>query len=297
MSFIQDDIGVGHDIYCTTWDSLREDARYGHPHIGKLMDSGIVYCADEKYRAELEALRTQVRTILSAPFGAGDIERGERELREALSCYARVMTADLISEIRRHAGGAVYYLENAVALLNRTYFRRGVRHCYEELAAAEKKPARLCERIEDVVAAKDAERLKSSLTLLVKYVISVFEAEKASIDQEQDGANAVPAGTYEEMFSNWHGKMRLAAETGNRHLAFMSLSGLDSMLADMSPELRDKYDAFSVYDPGNLQKTADEFDELLEAYLSEYRAAGLTPRRYPDINAFTDDYLNVSIDN
>ena len=26
--FIQDDLGVGHDIYCTTWESLREDARF-----------------------------------------------------------------------------------------------------------------------------------------------------------------------------------------------------------------------------------------------------------------------------
>ena len=24
--FIQDDLGVGHDIYCTSWESLREDA-------------------------------------------------------------------------------------------------------------------------------------------------------------------------------------------------------------------------------------------------------------------------------
>ena len=30
-------------------------------------------------------------------------------------------------------------------------------------------------------------------------------------------------GTYEEMFSNWHGKTAQAAERGDRHLAFMSL--------------------------------------------------------------------------
>ena len=55
--FIQDDLGVGHDIYCTSWDSLWQDACFSHPHISKLMDARIVYCADETYRIELEELR------------------------------------------------------------------------------------------------------------------------------------------------------------------------------------------------------------------------------------------------
>ncbi len=48
--FIQDDLQVGHDIYCTTWKRLQKDARYEHPNISKLMDVKIVYCADEKYK-------------------------------------------------------------------------------------------------------------------------------------------------------------------------------------------------------------------------------------------------------
>ena len=28
-TFIQDDLEVGHDIYCTTWDDLREASLYG----------------------------------------------------------------------------------------------------------------------------------------------------------------------------------------------------------------------------------------------------------------------------
>ena len=32
-AFIQEDLGVGHDIYCTSRESLRQDAEYEHPHI------------------------------------------------------------------------------------------------------------------------------------------------------------------------------------------------------------------------------------------------------------------------
>ena len=74
-TFIQEDLGVGHDIYCTDWESLRQDARYEHPHISKLMDSRIVYCADEKYRTELEELRDRVRSTLAEPFGEADLEK------------------------------------------------------------------------------------------------------------------------------------------------------------------------------------------------------------------------------
>lgn len=59
-TFIQDDLQVGHDIYCTTWEELQDDARYEHPNISKLMDAEIVYCADEKYIEQLNNLRGDV---------------------------------------------------------------------------------------------------------------------------------------------------------------------------------------------------------------------------------------------
>ena len=108
-TFIQDDLGVGHDIYCTNWEGLRQDARYEHPHIGKLMDSRIVYCADEKYRTELEKLRDDVRKTQAEPFGEADCEKAEKELKEAQCCFAEAMTGEDLIEVRRRAGGAIYY--------------------------------------------------------------------------------------------------------------------------------------------------------------------------------------------
>ena len=136
-TFIQDDLQVGHDIYCTSWESLRQDACYEHPNIAKLMDSRIVYCADEKYRAELQALRDQVQKKLSEPFGEADYQNADNELNKARSCYADAMTAEDLNEIRRFAGGVLYYAENALALLNKTYFQRGVRRAYVEPSTPE----------------------------------------------------------------------------------------------------------------------------------------------------------------
>ena len=82
-TFIQDDLQVGHDIYCTTWERLQKDAEYEHPNISKLMDAKIVYCADEKYRERLENLRKKASGILTAPFSEEDYTKAEKLLKEA----------------------------------------------------------------------------------------------------------------------------------------------------------------------------------------------------------------------
>ena len=292
-AFIQEDLGVGHDIYCTSWESLRQDAQYEHPHISKLMDSQIVYCADEKYREELETLREQVRKKLAEPFGEADCRKAEKELKEARCCYADAMTAEVLNEVRRSAGGAIYFAENALALLNKIYFRKGVSRRYEELDAMEKKPDNLCGMIENVLVATTVNGLKEQLTLLMKELDSCFSRAVQQLPREKKPAcGDTLSGTYEEMFSNWHGKMVQAAERGDRHLAFMSLESLNEMLNDINSEVDiGKYDALSAYDPGDLRKTADGFNRILRLYLQECEKAGLHPARYADVDEFVSAYL------
>lgn len=293
--FIQDDLGVGHDIYCTSWDGLREDACFTHPHIAKLMDSRIVYCAEEKYRTELEKLRDQVRKTLAEPFGEEDLQKAENELKEAKCCFAEAVIAEDLSTVRRHAGGMIYYAENAVALLNKRYFRKGVKNRYEELNAMKRRPEDLCGMIDDVLKAADVPCLKESLTRLMKELILCFQKERQSLCPEKKPASPETLfGTYEEMFSNWHGKMALAAERGDRHLAFTSLESLTEMMADIGSEVDiGSYDVLSVYDPGDLSKTARGFDTVLSVYLQEYEKAGLSAKRFPNIDAFINAYLGT----
>ncbi len=293
MSFVENDAGVGHDLYCTSWESLIDDARYEHPHISKLMDSKVVYCADEKYGDRLETLRAQVRRKLEAPFGEADYRNAEKELTEARCCYANAMIAENLPEIRKEAGGVLYYAQNAVALLNKTYFRMGIRRRYEELDALKKRPLQLCELMDVIVKASTADDLKKGLTALIKELSACFTKEKESLRPEKMPPSAEALkGTYEEMISNWHGKMALAAETGDRHLAFLSLVSLQEMMDGLRSELDiGSYDAVSAYDPDDLPKTAKGFDQVLQNYLEEYRKIGWNEKRFRDIDAFVSAYL------
>lgn len=291
-AFIQDDLQVGHDIYCTTWECLQEDARYEHPNISKLMEARIVYCADEKYRERLEALRKKAKDILEAPFSEEDYAKAERLLKEAEHCSILAMVSERRSDMLRGAGGAVYYIENAIAMLNKQYFHYGTKHAYEELNAMKNRPEKLCERIEDIVSATSAVSLQKHLSALMRETAVVFRRVKETVGAPRKAAvKEALAGTYEEMYSNWRNKMYWAAETGNRHLAFMSLISADAMFSEIGSEVDiDRYDVLEGYDSGDLHKTAKSYDHVLEKYLNEYGKAGLQAKHYADIDGFVCGY-------
>lgn len=292
-AFIQDDLEVGHDIYCTTWEKLQMDSLYNDPNISKLMDSKIVYCKDEKYLEKLESLRKKVNDNLSAPFSRKDYRKAENLMKEAEHHYLLTMITEDMADIWVQAGYAIYYIENAVAMLNKKYFRHGTKRIYEELELMDRKPQKLCEMIEGVLSANSAEQVKKHLTVLIQETLRAFKKAEAEILVQKKPVMAdTISGTYEEMFSNWRNKMYVAADQDNRHLAFMSMISLNAMISDVGDEVEiASYDVFGGYDPQNLEKTAQACDDLLKGYLKEYKKANLQVKRYPDIDAFIRQYL------
>ncbi len=293
-AFIQDDLHVGHDIYCTTWEHLQSDAGYEHPNISKLMDAEIVYCAEEKYRERLDILRKKAKAILSAPFSDTDYAKAENQLREAEHGYTAAMISEDKSDVFDGAGRTIYYIENAIAMLNKQYFHYGVKRAYEELNAMRNKPEKFCDMIEEVISAASVSSVKKHLSTLMKETVAVFRSvSKTVAPQKKDAGGDELIGTYEEMYSNWRNKLYAAAETGNRHLAFMSLISSNAMFSEIKSEVNiERYDVLGVYDSQDLHKTAMKYDDLLNEYLKEYRRRGVGAKHYSDIDAFELDYLS-----
>lgn len=293
-TFIQDDLQVGHDIYCTTWENLEQDALYEHPNISKLMDSKIVYCAEESYYKKLDMLRKQARDILTSPFSMEDYAKAENMLRETERFYTAAMISEDMADALESAGGVVYFVENAAAMLNKQYFHFGTKRTYEELNAMKNRPERLVEIIESIISADSVRQVKEQLTLLLKEMKASFQKVYETVSLPKKSVTAdVLRGTYEEMYSNWRNKMYYAAKTGNSHLAFMSLVSLNAMFSEIDSESDIvRYDVFRGYDSKNLQKTAEMFDNVIGEYMKEYRKTDLEVEHYSDIDKFVAYYLN-----
>lgn len=292
-TFIQDDLEIGHDIYCTTWKDLEEISLYNSPYISKLMDSQIVYCADEKYADKLKSLRKKTKNILSAPFSEEDYIKAVNMMKEAEHFYLSAVISEEMTDIRIQTGYTVYYIENAVAMLNKKYFHFGTKRIYEELELMENKPDKLCEMIESVLSADSAERIKELLTILMQKIMHIFKKVKTTFAAEKKTVTPDSiCGTYEEMFSNWRNKMYVAAEENNRHLAFMSMVSFNAMISDIREKTDiGEYNVFKGYNPQNLKKTAAAFDDLINEYLKEYRKANIQVEQYKDIDSFVRQYL------
>ncbi|MCI8632591.1 MAG: hypothetical protein HFE64_03790 [Lachnospiraceae bacterium] len=291
-AFIQDDLQVGHDIYCTTWERLESDARYEHPHISKLMDAKIVYCADEKHRNRLDALRQMARAILAAPFSEEDYLKAETLLKEAEHAYTAAMVSQQRTEVLDGAGRTIYYIENALAMLNKQYFHYGVNRTYDELKQLQYRPERICDRIEAIISAPSAASVQKHLSVLMGETLAVFQRVKESLmPPRKPVTKEALTGTYEEMYSNWRNKMYAAAKTENRHLAFMSLISSNAMFSEIREEADiSRYDALKAYNAQDLHETAKAYDDMLNEYLSEYKKADIQVRRYADIDAFALAY-------
>lgn len=256
------------------------------------MDAKIVYCADEKHRNRLDALRQMARAILAAPFSEEDYLKAETLLKEAEHAYTAAMVSQQRTEVLDGAGRTIYYIENALAMLNKQYFHYGVNRTYDELKQLQYRPERICDRIEAIISAPSAASVQKHLSVLMGETLAVFQRVKESLmPPRKPVTKEALTGTYEEMYSNWRNKMYAAAKTENRHLAFMSLISSNAMFSEIREEADiSRYDALKAYNAQDLHETAKAYDDMLNEYLSEYKKADIQVRRYADIDAFALAY-------
>ena len=195
------------------------------------------------------------------------------------------------------AGGAIYYIENAVAMLNKQYFHYGVKRAYEEPSVMENRPEKLCDMIDDIISAKSITDVQKYLTALMKATRAVFGKVKATFTvRKKTPDEETISGTYEEMYSNWRNKMHAAAKAGNRHLAFMSLISANAMFSEIDSEVDiDRYNVLEGFDAQDLHRTAEAYDNIINDYLKEYRKAGIEVKHYSDVDAFAREYHTKDI--
>ena len=67
-------------------------------------------------------------------------------------------------------------------------------------------------------------------------------------------------------------KVRMGTASSSHHPILMSLESLNKMLDEIAREADIKtYNVLSAYIPGNLQKTAENVESILQDYLQEYK--------------------------
>jgi hypothetical protein len=100
-------------------------------------------------------------------------------------------------------------------------------------------------------------------------------------------------GSYEEIFSNWRGKMYLAAQNNDVYLALMTAASCQGFYDETADEYKVKrINLFEGLCLDDLHQSARRFDAAMEEYLNLYKRIGLSVRFYSNIEAFENMYLS-----
>ena len=179
------------------------------------------------------------------------------------------------------------FLFEALMLFGGLYFKKGVKRNFEELALLNL-PFDVKKLTLKVIESENTVDLKENLT-------SLFKEAKAFLNHETEKEEPTKenlAGTYEEMYSNWRNKMYEAAEKSDVYASFINSGSLQFMLMDIASEINiGKIDLLENFDPKNLYKNAENFDNALNIYLKEYEKIGMKPNIYKNADSFVKNYL------
>ena len=281
--FILSDSEIGYDIYCMDWARMQNDADCHSAYLARLMDSEIVYVKDQSALDLLYRLREETKRFLASPLR---FERVAACIDRAKICYANACLQSDLGKVRCEVFGVITYLSDAAMLYHGCYFKRGTKRMLEELAALPIENSFL-DTIKAIAQAQSQEELRTLTRCLLQY------AEKAFIPQNTPKTpSEALAGTYEEMFSNWRNKVAEAEKNGDTLSSFMNLCSLQLMLDDIAHDTEiGHYDLMGNYDPHNLSHNTKLYDACLSDYETIYQKAHLQVKRYPNVDAFVEDYL------
>lgn len=286
---------VGFDFYCTTWESLESSVKCETPYMAKLMDTKIVYCKKPEALERYMAMREQAKSILEAPFCKEDLERAEKEYKTAETAFSKLMRCpDTVFDCRCHAVELMYYLENAVCILNKTYFKMGVKRMFEEFAAMQMVPENFESLVRALCAGETPEEIRTAAAALMRETDKCFENAKSTLPAEEKAKTCADnlRGCLEEMISNFRGKVWMAIERGDVHASLSALASLQSFFDDLYAGLdMPRYDALSGFDPKDLKKSAEWYETALKNFAAEYEKAGMPLNAFDTVEDFAEHYL------
>ena len=281
--FIIDDVDIGYDLYCTSWDMLEKDVQCDHAHLSRLFDSMIVYCKDKSALKRLDGIRRKAAELLASD---KRYEKADQAYGNAKKMLAEVYLAQSLSKARSCAGAAIEFIENAVMLYNGQYFRKGTKRALDELKQLGL-PFDPKTRILAVIQAETVEKIRAELTEVFVLADGYLQVPKK---KERPSAENL-RGTYEEMYSNWKNKMAEAAGRDDVYSSFMNLLSLQWMFDEITESIAvDGFEIMDKFNPQNPEENVDVFDQALNKYLAEYEKAGICPKHFESVTEFAEDY-------
>jgi hypothetical protein len=178
-------------------------------------------------------------------------------------------------------------------IANKLYIKRGIRRIPEEIQSMQILPENFLKNYHELLTACTVAEIKSCSTRLMN-TSKAFVSELISrVTGKKEITLESIEGSYEEIVSNWRGKMQYAAQNGDVYLALMSAASCQGFYDEMAAEYDvERINLFEGLHLEDLHQAAKRFDAAMEAYLNLYKRTGMPVRFYSNIETFENMYLS-----
>jgi len=289
--FILED--VGYDIYCTPWETrIEEQANLESPMISCLIDLKVLYCAKPEDMEKLFAYKQRALDTLAKPLGKECMSRAKKYIDLAKQEYSNALLADDIGTVRYASSCILTHVLNALAHLNNTYFKRGVKRYLEEIATFTYAPDEAQILFMAVIEAKTIEEIRSTSFEMLQSIVRLYEKMYKDFVEQPTPTYDNLQGTFEELWCNYRNKVIASIEANDKSYAYHVAMGVQNYLDEMTKEIgMKKFDIMKYFDANNLEIFREKFMNIMDAYLEEYNKVGRKVERYESFEELYQSYM------
>lgn len=297
---------VGYDFYISPWSKLEELSTYSSPFIAKLFEILPVYkqnevCWDKFLQLRsiaLKELREQANCRKKAATAFGKALYFSNQLRDA----------EDIGRLLRLFNDFMTEIEFSLYFLNQTYIKRGIKRIPDEIEGMPLKPNHFMNNYRKAFQTSNPTILKNIVELLVKelqeYLENTMSIAVLPLRNREDTPSVKSTkpqiqasqliGTYEEIYSNWRNKMKVAETSNDHYLSFRTLASCQSFYDEMMAQYDlPSFEILSKFNPNDLPSNSAAFEHALRQWKVLYEKNGIQIRAYNSMDDFSNAYLNL----
>lgn len=290
--FIFDD--VGYDIYCTSWENLKQKAALENVGVSSLTDLQILYYSKPEYLEKFNDLKEQALQKLADPIGVDCITRAKKHIDLAKQEYADTMLSDNIGAVRYASCEVLYHLVNGLVNLNNTCIKRGVKRYLEELLTYQYLPENFELLYMSVIEAKTIEEIRIASFSLLSGVMRLYDTMHENFKEQPVPTYDSLWGTYEELWSNCRNKVIISTVLKDKSYAFHAAMSAQNYLDEMTAEKgTKKFDLMQYFDADNLEIFKEAFLKAMDEYLKEYANVGRKTLIFDTFDVLYNHYMKV----
>lgn len=161
--------GVSYDVFPMSWERLIANAAMDSPQGYLLLDTEVIYCADEEALNKFEDLKNSLKIVLSGEYDMALLNKAYEYFNETyIYLYNMEKYRECISSVKLESAKLLNKIANALAFANNTYYKNGNGATLRDSLKLERIPKEYKDLVEEIVFSNSSKEIHSKSVRLVE---------------------------------------------------------------------------------------------------------------------------------